>query len=115
MAKMDLANWTAGEPCERHEQGWCADCRPVIVPEPAPVAVPVRKPRKPAFQWTYRSVNTALKAVDVAVRETLADNPELGSVEDSVYWEICQAIRYDTAPAARRELARVTGVTLIER
>jgi hypothetical protein len=65
--------------------------------------------------WTYTDVGAALEAVELAVRETVADNPELAESEDSIFWDLCQSIQYDCDPATRRELARITGVSLIDR
>jgi hypothetical protein len=60
----------------------------------------------------YNSVEDAMKAVDLAVEDTLADQPDLKEQEDSVYWEIAQSIMYDCSETIRRELSRRTGVTI---
>jgi hypothetical protein len=62
------------------------------------------------MSYTYTDLETALDAVDVSLKETLLDNPALKSQEDSVYWDLCQAIQYECDPATAAELARVTGV-----
>lgn len=61
---------------------------------------------------TYTDLDEALKAVDVAVMETVADNPELAPEADSVYWDMAQSIMSDCSPSVARELSRVTGVDL---
>jgi hypothetical protein len=60
----------------------------------------------------YNSVEDAMKAIDLAVEDTIADQPNLKEQEDSVYWEICQSIMYDCPPYIRDELARRTGVSV---
>lgn len=60
----------------------------------------------------YNSVEDAMKAVDLATEDTIADQPQLKEQEDSVYWEICQSIMYDCSLAIRRELSRRTGVSI---
>lgn len=59
----------------------------------------------------YTNVDDAMKAVDLSVEETLADQPHLKDQEDTVYWELCQAIQWDCDAPTGRELARVTGVS----
>jgi hypothetical protein len=61
----------------------------------------------------YTNVNEALAAVETGVCDVLNDQPHLAGEEDSVYWDMAQAIMWDCSPAVARELARVTGVTLV--
>jgi hypothetical protein len=60
----------------------------------------------------HNSVEDAMKAIDLAVEDTIADNPDLQAQEDSVYWEIAQSIMYDCSLEIRKELSRRTGVTI---
>jgi hypothetical protein len=63
----------------------------------------------------YQNVADAMKAIDVALEETLADSPELKDQEDSVYWDLNQSIQMDCETEVARELARRTGVSWIGR
>lgn len=60
----------------------------------------------------YGSVEDAMRAIDLAVEDTLADSPELKEHEDDVYHDIAQSMMYECAPAIRRELSRRTGVSI---
>jgi hypothetical protein len=62
----------------------------------------------------YTNVDDALSSVDVAVKETIADQPGLAEEADSVYWDLAQAIMWECDVSTARELARVTGVSPIK-
>lgn len=61
----------------------------------------------------YQSVEDAMKAVDLAVEETLADNPELEEAEDDVYHDMVQSVMLECDVSVARELGRVTGVGVV--
>lgn len=60
----------------------------------------------------YRNVEDVMKAIDLAVEDTIADQPSLKGQEDDVYHDIAQSFMYDCPPAIRRELSRRTGVDM---
>jgi hypothetical protein len=60
----------------------------------------------------HSSIESALAAVEVAVEDTLNDNPELKSQEDTIYWDMVQAIFWDCTAGIGAELCRITGVSV---
>jgi hypothetical protein len=66
------------------------------------------------FEYTYQTVEEAMRAVDLGVEDTLRDQPEPQASEDSVYHDICQSIMSDCPPLVARELGRRTGVEYIK-
>lgn len=54
-----------------------------------------------------------MEAIDIAVEDTLKDQPHLKHQEDDVYHDMVQAIMFDCDLATVRELERITGVPRI--
>jgi hypothetical protein len=65
------------------------------------------------FEYEYKTVEDAMRAVDLGVEDTLKDQPDLKEQEDSIYHDICQSIMIMCPPEVARELARRTGVEYI--
>jgi len=57
---------------------------------------------------TYTTLEAALDAVEVAIKETIADNPDLADQEDTIAWDMTDAIAMDCDQATAQELRRVT-------
>lgn len=64
------------------------------------------------MMYEYTTVDDAMRAVDIAVEETLNDQPHLREYEGDVFHDIVQAIAMDCSPSVAAELSRVTGVPL---
>jgi hypothetical protein len=64
----------------------------------------------PTYEYHYNTYEEAMKAVDVAVEETLSDNPHLKAQEDDIFHDIVQAIMPDCTPEVEAELSQRTGV-----
>lgn len=62
------------------------------------------------MNYTYTDVEAAMEAVEVAVKDTIGDNPDL--TEDVIYWDMVQSIMHDCDPATTKELGRITGVSI---
>lgn len=62
---------------------------------------------------TYNKLSDAMEAIDIAVEDTLKDQPHLKHQEDDVYHDMVQAIMFDCDLATVRELERITGVPRI--
>jgi hypothetical protein len=60
----------------------------------------------------YTTCEQAGEAVELAIKETLADNPELASEGASIAGDMTQAVMSECTPAVTRELGRCTGVSV---
>jgi hypothetical protein len=60
----------------------------------------------------YTNVADALKAIDLALEDTLRDAPHLANQEDSLYWDMAQSVMGECDSATASELSRVSGVDL---
>jgi len=58
----------------------------------------------------YITCEQAGEAVELAIKETIAGNPELAAEGDSIAWDMTQAVMSGCRPAVARELGRWTGV-----
>jgi hypothetical protein len=62
------------------------------------------------FEYQYKTYEDAMHAVNVAVEDTLRDQPHLKPQEDDVFHDMVQSIMLDCPPEIARELARRNGV-----
>ena len=60
----------------------------------------------------YTTCKQAEEAVEPAIKETIAGNPELAAEGDSIAWDMTQAVMSESTPAVARELGRWTGVSV---
>lgn len=60
----------------------------------------------------YKTVADAMKAVDIAVEDTIKDQPQLKEYEDDVYHDMVLAIALDCDDAVVLELSRRTGIPI---
>ena len=60
----------------------------------------------------YTTCEQAEEAVEPAIKETIAGNPELVAEADSIAWDMTQAVMSECTPAVARELGRCTGVSV---
>lgn len=65
------------------------------------------------FQYEYTSFEAANNAVEVAIKDTIRDNPDLTA--DEIAWDMTQAIMYDCDDKTMAELSQRTGVSRIRR
>lgn len=65
------------------------------------------------MNYEYTDVEAAMEAVEVAIKDTIGDNPEL--TEDVIYWDMVQSIMYGCDPATAKELGRITGVDMVDK
>lgn len=61
---------------------------------------------------TYRTYNDAMNAIEVAIKETIKDQPELKEYEDEVFHDIVRAYMPECTWTVAVELSRRTGVSL---
>jgi len=52
----------------------------------------------------YITCEQAEEAVELAIKETIAGNPELAAEGDSIAWDMTQAVMSGCRPAVVREL-----------
>lgn len=60
----------------------------------------------------YTTCEQAGETVELAIKETIAGNPELATEGDSIAWSMTQAVMSECTPAVARELGRCTGVSV---
>jgi hypothetical protein len=60
----------------------------------------------------YTTCEQAGEAVELAIKEALADNPEHASEGDSIAWDMTRAMTSECTPAVARELGRCVGVSV---
>ena len=63
-----------------------------------------------AVIYEYNTIEDAMYAIDVAVEDTLKDQPHLKEYEDDVYHDMVQAIMPDCTLSIQYELECRTGV-----